>query len=209
MEEERRDLSSQNFAALVKTLNDQALHLLTSSQSTPKEKIVGLNVMDALLEIHDEDMIRRRRDFGNLLRQFLKTLLNSQTYSLPLLNTLCATLGHFSSIASTTDIEFVQEHFLKPVEDWMKDDRYPVRRVVAVLIIDVLLSNAPALFYSKKNLTFDQIWQAIFDTKERVVRVRAAETLGTFLMFVHQRERTDHFYSRSLEQAEVSMRGAL
>jgi len=230
VEEERRDLTSKNFTFLIKTLNDDALTLLTSTASTisTRNKIIGLNVMDALLEIQDEDMIRRRRDFGNLLLQVMKNFMNSSgaSYDLSVVECACKTLGHFALIASTTDIEFVQEHFFKPTRDWIKDDKYPVRRVTAVLILRVLLNNAPALFYSKKLETFQDLWRAVFDTKEKQVRERSAETLGTFLMFVHQvrelfhqiksvkqstnphftqRERTDHFYSKSLEQAETGL----
>ena len=77
IEEQSRDLSPKNFAALVFDLKQDGLELMLSDMpaSSPNYKqhtLIGLNVMDCLLSIKDENSIRRRRDFGNQLREVIK-----------------------------------------------------------------------------------------------------------------------------------------
>ena len=163
----------------------------------------------------------------------------------------CNALGHFARIASTTDIEFVEEvrappwlgradfarastavvdaarvrahdrlrfanlalavslsppqpqHFYGQTRDWIKDSKSEMRRLTAVCILDTLLKNAPALFYGQTGF-LTNLWGAIFDQKQ-MIREKAAETLGTFLMFVHQREHDSKHYDDSLRKAETGL----
>jgi len=77
----------------------------------------------------------------------------------------CKALGHFAAIASTTDMEFVEEHFYKPTVPWLNDSKSEMRRLTAVCILQTLLDNAPALFYANKTETLKQLFGAIKDSK--------------------------------------------
>ncbi|GMH78184.1 hypothetical protein TL16_g07704 [Triparma laevis f. inornata] len=194
-----RDLTPKSFTSFVKNQEESALKLIEEGKG--REMIVGICVLDCLLEVKDEDLIKRRRDFGNQLRSVIK---NSSTHSVPVITTACRALGHFARIASTTDIEFVEEHFLKQTRDWIKDGKSEMRRLTAVCILRQLLVEAPALFYSKKEATLNDLNEAVRDSKP-TIRAKASETLGTFLMFVHQREHEVKYYEDCLKFAESGL----
>jgi hypothetical protein len=88
-------------------------------------------------------------------------------------------------------MEDVKSNFASHTREWIKDKKSTnssMRRLAAVYILQVLLSEAPALFFNEetKHNTLEDL---IFATKDRdnKIRLKASHALGTFLMFVHQR----------------------
>ena len=88
-------------------------------------------------------------------------------------------------------MEDVKGNFGGRTGEWIKDKkstRSEMRRLTAVYILQVLLSEAPALFFnsSTKHQTIEDLWYATKD-RDGKIREKAAKAIGTFLMFVHQR----------------------
>jgi FKBP12-rapamycin complex-associated protein len=207
LDDQAAHLPSHVFSGVVSRIFESGLELLNSDH---KDRLVGLALLDCLLDVADDATAERRIETANILRKIVEN--DKQiNYDPELLRAAAKSLGHLARVASTTEIEFLQTYAEKHVFKWLNDQRYEVRRFAAVLIVRELAINAPMIIFAKwksagvgKHVSniLQHLFNVIYDSKVQL-REAAAEALAANLRLISEREYTDEHLRQSLTQLDV------
>ena len=197
-----QNLPSHIFNNLMSRLVDSGINLLTNEQKDIKYKIAGLVVLDCLLDVECEIMPERRIEIANQLRKILENERQNVEVEAPVLRKAAAVIGHLAHVASTTEIEFLQDFYVANAIKWLGDQRSEARYFSGVLILTQISIHSPALIFAKRKAFFSVIWEVMFD-KSLTIREAAAASLGSVLLLVSQREPLDEYVRWALQQMAV------
>lgn len=203
IEEQSQHLPSQMFSNLISRMVESGISLLNYDLRDSQYRIVGLMVLDCLLDISDEIMPERRIEIANQLRKVLENDKQNLEANANVLRIAAECIGHLARVASTTEIEFLQDFYVTNAIKWLGDMRSEARRFSGVLILTQLAINSPALIFVKRKVYFGVIWDVITD-KISIIREAAAESLQAAMVVISQRENTDEYLRLSLNQLESS-----
>mmetsp|Transcript_26418 Transcript_26418/g.39200 ORF Transcript_26418/g.39200 Transcript_26418/m.39200 type:complete len:2632 (+) Transcript_26418:19-7914(+) len=202
IEDQAQNLPSQMFSNLISRMVDSGINLLNYDIRDSQYRVVGLVVLDCLLDVNDEIMPERRIEIANQLRKVLENdKQNIETTGI-VLRKAADSIGHLARVASTTEIEFLQDFYVANAIKWLSNQRSDAHKFSGVLILEQLALNSPALIYAKRKNFFSAIWDVIFD-KNVMVRVAAAESLNAVVVLVSQREPTDEYIRLALHETEI------
>ena len=197
-----QNLPSHVFNNLISRLVDSGINLLTNESKDIKYKIAGLVVLDCLLDVECEIMPERRIEIANQLRKVLENERQNVEVEASVLRKAAAVIGHLAHVASTTEIEFLQDFYVTNAIKWLGDQRSEARFFSGVLILTQISINSPALIFAKRKNFFSVIWEVLFD-KSLTIREAAAASLSAVLLLVSQRETFDEYVRMALQQMEI------
>jgi serine/threonine-protein kinase mTOR len=197
-----QNLPSHVFNTLISRLVDSGINLLTNESKDIKHKIAGLVVLDCLLDVECEIMPERRIEIANQLRKVLENERQNVEVEASVLRKAAAVIGHLAHVASTTEIEFLQDFYVTNAIKWLGDQRSEARFFSGVLILTQISINSPALIFAKRKNFFSVIWEVLFD-KSLTIREAAAASLSSVLLLVSQREPFDEYVRLALQQMEI------
>jgi serine/threonine-protein kinase mTOR len=201
IEAEAQNLPSQMFSNFISRLVSSGINLLNYDLKDSRYRIVGLVVLDCLLDINDEIMAERRVEIANQLRKVLENEKQNIEVTGDVIRKASESIGHLARVASTTEIEFLDFYVTKSIE-WLSPRRSDANKFSAVLILTQLATNSPALIFMKRKNFFTVIWEMIFD-RNFLIREAAAGSLNAVMLLVSQRESTDEYIRLALHQIEI------
>ena len=202
IDNQSQNLPSHVFNNLISRLVDSGINLLVNEQKDIKYKLAGLVVLDCLLDVECEIMPERRIEIANQLRKVLENERQNVETEAPVLRKAAAVIGHLAHVASTTEIEFLQDFYVTNAIKWLGDQRSEARFFSGVLILTQISINSPALIFAKRKNFFSVIWEVLFD-KSLTIREAAAASLSALLLLVSQREPFDEYIRMALQQMEI------
>lgn len=199
IDEQSRLLPTLMFSNLVSKLVENGIMLLNYDVKDWRFKIVGLLILDRLLDVNIEIMAERRIEIVNQLRKVFEfEKLSLDTYA-PVLQQAAVSIGHLARVASTTEIEYLQDYYVANAIRWLGDIRSETRRYAGAVLITELAINSPALIFVCRHAFFAAIWDVVFDKSERL-RVSAAQALTTALTLVGEREPLGEYLSNCMNK---------
>lgn len=172
------------------------------SKEPVKYKIAGLTIFDCLLDVNDEIMPERRIEIANHIGKVLETDKLPLMVNEIILRTASLSIGHFARVASTTEVEFLQNYFYPLAMKLIGDRRSDSHRFAGALILTQLAHFSPALIFSKRKVLFNVIWEAVCD-KNKTVRAAAATSLEASLQVISQREAMSDYVKSALKQIDI------
>eukprot|EP01031_Cornospumella_fuschlensis_P036354 gene36354-44100_t len=190
IEDQSQHLPTQiAFSNLMTKFVASGLDLLNVADSKEpiKYKIAGLTIFDCLLDVNDEIMPERRIEIANHICKVLENDKLSLATSEIVLKTASSSIGHFARVASSTEVEFLQNFYYPLALKLIVDSRSDGHRYAGAIILTQLANFSPALIFSKRKVLFNVIWDAVCD-KNKTVRQAAATTLEASLQVISQRE---------------------
>ena len=202
IEDQAQNLPSHMLSNLLSRMVETGIGLVNNDMKDSQYRIVGLVVLDCLLDVNDEIMAERRIEIANQLRKVLENDKQNIEATGNVLRKAADSIGHLARVASTTEIELLQEIFVTNALKWLSNQRLDAQKFSGSLIIAQLAQNSPALIYMKRKVYFTSIWDIIFD-KNSLVREAASESLDAVIALVSQRESTDEYTRLSLHQIEI------
>jgi len=110
-------------------------------------------------------------------------------------------------VASTTEIEYLQNFYSTFVVKWLGDVRSEVRRFSSSLLLRQLAINSPALVFGKRKNFFSALWDVVFD-KNQFLREAAGEAVEAVVVLFFQRESTDEVIRLALSHMELGFNSA-
>ena len=202
IEDQAQNLPSHMLSNLLSRMVETGINLLNNDMKDSRYRIVGLVVLDCLLDVNDEIMAERRIEIANQLRKVLENDKQNIETTGNVLRKAADSIGHLARVASTTEIELLQEIFLTNALKWLSSQRLDSQKFSGSLIIAQLAKNSPALIYMKRKVYFTCIWDIVFD-RNSLVREAASESLDAVIALVSQRESTDEYTRLCLHQVEI------
>lgn len=202
IEDQAQNLPSHMLSNLISRMVETGINLLNYDPKDSQYRIVGLVVLDCLLDVNDEIMAERRIEIANQLRKVLENDKQNIDSTGNVLRKAADSIGHLARVASTTEIELLQEIFVTNAMKWLNNQRPDAQKFSGSLIIAQLAINSPALIYMKRKQYFGAIWEVIFD-RNGFVREAASESLDAAIILVSQRENTDEYIRIALHQIEI------
>jgi serine/threonine-protein kinase mTOR len=202
IEDQAQNLPSHMLSNLISRMVETGINLLNHDPKDSQYRIVGLVVLDCLLDVNDEIMAERRIEIANQLRKVLENDKQNIDATGNVLRKAADSIGHLARVASTTEIELLQEIFVANAMKWLSNQRPDAQKFSGSLIIAQLAINSPALIYMKRKQYFGAIWEVIFD-RNGLVREAASESLDAAIVLVSQRENTDEYIRIALHQIEI------
>lgn len=194
----RRSTSARTFSSFIDTLTKNANDLISFNDSRDTAlltrcKVVGMAALDCILDVSDESSPERRSSIAASIHKVLefdKTPIDTYSSTL-MLRTAGACIGHFARIASTTEIDRLQQSFMSTYSKLIFDD--VESRCYAGLYIHYQLAiNLPQLVYVKRKTILSMILPFACK-KNPLIRDVAALTLDSILLLISQRESmTEH-----------------
>jgi hypothetical protein len=159
IEDQAQNLPSQMFSNLISRMVDSGINLLNYDLKDSQYRIVGLVVLDCLLDVSDELMPERRIEIANQLRSCLENDRQNIETTGAVLRKAADCIGHLARVASTTEIEFLQDFYVTNAIKWLSDTRSDPHRFSGLLILTQLSINSPALIFMKRKSYFQAIWE--------------------------------------------------
>jgi serine/threonine-protein kinase mTOR len=201
IEAEAQNLPSQMFSNFISRLVSSGINLLNYDLKDSRYRIVGLVVLDCLLDINDEIMAERRVEIANQLRKVLENEKQNIEITGDVIRKASEAIGHLARVASTTEIEFLDFYVAKSIE-CLSPRKGDANKFSSVLILTQLAINSPALIFMKRKSFFSMIWEMIFD-RNALIREAAAGSLSAVLLLVSQRESTDEYIRQALHHMDI------
>jgi FKBP12-rapamycin complex-associated protein len=202
IEDEAQRLPSQMFSSLISRMVESGVSLLTYDPRDLQYKKVGLVVLDCMLDVSDELMPERRIAIANQLKNVLENDKQNIDTSAEVLRIAAASIGHLARVASTTEIEFLQDFYVTNAIKWLLEVRSEPHRFSGLLILTQLAINSPALIFTKRKEYFKAIWDVMFD-KNQMIREAASESLQAALILVAQRDNSNDYHIMAIQQIEI------
>ena len=192
--------SQRSFIELMSEFSLSANKLLHSDIrdiSSSRFKLAGVLILDALIDVNDENSSNRRVEISNSLRrQFENDKLTIDMNEL-VFRTIALSMGHIARIVSTTDIEFLHSHYFDFAVKLLSSQHSESQRFCGSLLFTQLALNSPATIFSKRKILFTKIWPCVCD-KSYHVRCCAAETLEIVLKLVAPRDDISEYCKQAL-----------
>jgi hypothetical protein len=205
VEEQAQYLPTQiAFSSLMSKFVICALDLLNFSdpRDLVKYKIAGLIVFDCLLDVNDEITPERRIEIANHICKVLENDKIPLSANELIIRTASQCIGHFGRIASTNEIEFLQNFCFPLALKLLADSRSESHRFSGAVILTQLAQNTPALIFAKRKTLFNVIWDIVSD-KNPLVRTSASEALESSLQLISQREAMAEYIVMALRQMDA------
>lgn len=158
VENEARDIPPDQFNKYMNDLNKRIFDLINSPE--PTEKMGGCVVIDELIDVayDDEENEKRIIRFAHYLRMVFQH--SGDQTEIALLRMCAKALGHLARAGETIAADIV-EFEVKRALEWLDGDR----RLAAVLVLQELAENTPALFHVYVDPFLEHIWVAVRDPK--------------------------------------------
>lgn len=204
LDENRRSTSQRAFLRFVATLTKNGFDLIAFSDNRDvtmamRYKIIGVVVLDCLLDVTDEISYDKRTNIVENIRRLFETEKASVESLALLLRTAAQVIGHFARIASTTEIEYLQNLYLTFIlQKLIVNLKADSHRYGGALILQQLAINLPQLVYAKRKLILPTLWDLVSD-KHAMVRGAAASTLEAVLQLISQREDIGEYIKSALK----------
>eukprot|EP00981_Chlorochromonas_danica_P006380 scaffold1365_cov163-Ochromonas_danica.AAC.70 len=211
IEDQSQHLPSQiAFSNLMSKFVINGIDLLNYNDSKDpiKYKIAGLTIFDCLLDVNDEIMPERRIEIANHIGKVMENDKQPLSANEVVLRTASLSIGHFARVASTTEIEFLQNYYYPLALKLIGDSRSDAHRYSGAIILTQLAHYAPALIFSKRRVLFNVIWDAVCD-RSKSVRTAAAATLEASLQVISQREAMSDYIRSALKQIDNGFTSAI
>ena len=95
-------------------------------------------------------------------------------------------IGHLARVCvSTTDIEFLQSHYIDLTKKLLTSS-YEVERFCGPLLLKELITNIPALIFTKRKEIFPFLWDCLLH-RNPLIRNNTAESMEFLFKFVSPR----------------------
>eukprot|EP01038_Epipyxis_sp_PR26KG_P011143 gene11143-14952_t len=208
IDEQSQRFDQIQFSSLLTKFTQNGLELFNYSDPRDvnnKNKIIGLTILDCLLDFSDEIKPERRLEVINNIYKILENeklpLHNANSIVLKMIG-MC--IGHLARIAQQFEIDYLQrnicEQSLKSLTEFKSDSR----RYASAIILTQLAVHSPALIFGRKKQLFNNIWEVVGD-KNSLVRSSVSELLETSFQLVSQRESMTNYIISALKQIESGL----
>ena len=204
IDDQSRHLPSTSFSNLISRLSENAIEMFNNDV---KYKKIGLTILDTLLDVNDEVVPERRIQIAENIKKLLENDKLHIDTNAEVLRNAAAAIGHLARVASTTEIEYLQNFYSTLVVKWLGDIRSEVRRFSSCLLLRQLAINSPALVFGKRKNFFSALWDVIFD-KNQYLREAAGEAIESVVVLFFQRESTDEVIRLALSHMELGFNSA-
>eukprot|EP00127_Corallochytrium_limacisporum_P000173 Clim_evm34s6 gene=Clim_evmTU34s6 len=197
-----RDESGDVFSKTNDEVN-KLIYEFVSKGSDSNEKLGGISLIEALIDIEGEENTQKFTRFHTYLREVLPT---SDVHV-----TLAASraIGRLVLAGGSLTADMVQFECERSFEWLQQADRVESKRLSAVFTLEQIALNAPALFYNHLAPFFDAIVVAIKDVKLSV-RDGAKAALHAVLQLTAQREYRikAQWYNKIYEDSVTGLKAA-
>lgn len=208
IEDQSRHLSSQRaFSDLIMQLISSGYDLL--SQTDLKHKIVGIAVLDCLLdvELRNDDLQGRRQAIANRLKleTFENSKINLDNGGVLVLRAAALLVGHLARIANPSETEYLYQFLFMWAFDQLKRGRQ--FKLAGALLVTQIANNSPNLVFkhhkdNKSSSMGMSTWDVVCD-RVPVVREAAAEALEACLQVISAREPMDQYLTAAFTQIDA------
>ena len=182
-----RELSMERFEFFEKDIFQRIFNLILSDNS--HEKIGGIKAVHTLIDAASASAENKFSRISDTLQDALR---NNTEYSL--LELISDALGHLAKAmtAIVSQSDSIERQLFVGL-DWLKSQQLH-RRFVACHLLKNLASYAPSVFFAKLQDFFDHIWDALWDSKERI-RLVASESISACIVILADRTYNMQWYS--------------
>ncbi|XP_069466036.1 serine/threonine-protein kinase mTOR isoform X2 [Ambystoma mexicanum] len=192
---ELREVTQEEATQFYDELNHHIFELVSSSDVS--ERKGGILAIVSLIGVEGGNATRISR-FANYLRNLLPS-------SDPVVMEMASkAMGRLAMAGDTFTAEYV-EFEVKRALEWLGPERNEGRRHAAVLVLKELAVSAPTFFFQQIQPFFDNIFYAVWDSKQ-AVREGAVAALRACLILTTQREPKEMqrlpWYRQTFEEAE-------
>ena len=187
IEDYKRHLPSQkDFSELITNLTTSGYDLINTSDI--KQKLVGIAILDCLLEVDDTIVPDRRVAIGNYMGTILNFDRTTIDASATVFRAAAASVGHLARIASTPeDTSYIDTYYIFLVSRFIKDTKSECHRFAGCLILTQLAINSSALIVAKYTQLLPSLQELMTDRVPQI-REEASHALQECLHVVSQRE---------------------
>lgn len=158
-------------------------------------RLAGVIILDCLVDINDENSSNRRIDISNSLRKLFDDKFSIEIYNTVFKYTAIA-IGHLARVVSTTDIEFLQIHYIELTIKLLSSIS-EIQRFCGPLLLRELIPNIPALIFAKRKLIVTKLWDCLLH-RNRLVRNNTAESMEVLFKLVSPREDISEYCKTAL-----------
>lgn len=173
------DLPHEQFIEFYKVLTSRITQII-SHGSEPEDRLGGIYVLDALIEIDDVEVARQTTRFAQSLRGVLRGK------NMLLMEAAATALGKMCRPGGSLVSELVESEVSNALE-WLHSARVAERRYSAVLVLRELSRNAPTLMYGFVGFMLDQIWTGLRDIQP-LIRQTTAEVASACFQIIRERD---------------------
>ena len=203
LEDQSENVPSQvEFSNLLTKLLQSAFDMTVSDSKDLRLREAGIVVLDCLMEVTDELYPDRR----TLIAKHLKRVIAIDKYSLDqssgFLKAAALSLGRFSRIANTSEIDMLQDDFVVTCTTWLHDQKSECHRFASVTLLTEFALNSPSIIHNKRKNIFSNLFNVLCD-KSSIVREAAGVCLRVSLQIVSQRESIVEYVRAALNQVDA------
>lgn len=189
-----REIPSERYHHIEESVYQYIFSLI--HRKTPRDQIVGMETINALLTVPSTESETRLIRFYNIVSMSLKNNTN-----VDVLSAAATTMGHIARSSVTSSADLVETEISRALE-WLATDQQ-ARLMAACLVLKELAINAPISFYVRASSFLDNIIPVILHEKQEIRDV-AFEALRECLAIVATRNPRVHTTSYNKMFMDVS-----